>query len=62
MEMRTMAKSKRGLSLVEIMGVIAIIVILASVCGYALFGVVKGLPWIELIGENPFQVTQTKIE
>ena len=60
--MRTMAKSKRGLSLVEIMGVVAVIVILASVCGLALFGVVKNLPWIELIGENPFQVTQTEIE
>ena len=61
-EMRTITKSKKGLTLVEIMGVLAVIVILASVCGIALIGVVKNLPWEELIGENPFVAEHAQTE
>lgn len=60
--MRTITKSKKGLTLVEIMGVLAIIVILASVCGIALIGLVKNLPWNEFIGDNPFVVEQAQTE
>ncbi len=61
-EMKTITKSKKGLTLVEIMGVLAVIVILASVCGIALIGVVKNLPWVELIGENPFDSSTAQTE
>ena len=55
--MKKSVKSKKGFSLVEIITVVAILVILATiaVCGY--FSVVKSLPWEMLVGENPFEKT-----
>ena len=61
--MKKSIKSKKGFSLVEIITVVAILVIIATVavCGY--FSVVKNLPWEMFLDENPFgntAATETK--
>ena len=49
--------AKKGFTLVELVCVIAIIVIIGAVAAFNYIGIVKGLPWEELIGENPFSVS-----
>lgn len=58
--MKKTLKSKKGFSLVEMVAVVAIILILASVALYAYLTVVRDLPWEEVIGENPFGTTTTE--
>ena len=58
--MKKTLKSKKGFTLVEIITVVAIILILASVMLYNYFAVVRDLPWEELFGENPFGTTTTE--
>ena len=54
--------AKKGLTLIELICVVAIIVILAAVIGFNYLKIVKDLPWEEIVGENPFTVTTTNVK